>query len=78
MKTLKWERNDIAVYTAVTPRHIVAIEVDYVSYMKRLSFQINWNKDEALSQKIGISYTDYAPNKIVERMIERLEIEFNI
>ena len=71
----------IRYYIAETGKYRVVIKTDCNSYMKKLSYKLYKSIGEYThlqSQMIWISYADNAPNKIIERMIKRLESIYNI
>lgn len=78
MKITKDKNKFCTFYTAETNKTRVTIQADYVSYMKKLIYAINGERVTIDRKMIWLSYADDAPNKIIERMIKRLELEFNI
>lgn len=78
MKITKSTYLGLDIYEAKTSLYSVTIRVDRAAYIKKLFLSMPSDDYSALSQMVGISYTDYAPNKIIERMIKRLESIYNI
>ena len=76
MKISEQSTLNICEYRAETRTTIVVLRVVW----KRKYATINTKTNQFYIPPVGIHKTlwEYAPNKIIERMIRRLELEFNI